>query len=58
MAVEFHLHRVLHRNLQQWRLSTKWSKDVGWKEDLAFDHRCSSLLLKSMDGWDLVWVND
>lgn len=40
--------------MQQWQLSTRWSKDVGWKEDLAFEHRSSILLLKSLAGWDLV----
>lgn len=54
MASEFQQHRLLSRSLHQWQLSTRWSKDVGWKEDLAFEHRCSSLLLKCMAGWDMV----
>ena len=54
VAVEFHHRRLMSRHIQQWQLSTKWSKDVGWKEDLAFNHHCGTLLLKCMAGWNLV----
>lgn len=54
IAQEFWQGRLLRQSLQQWRLSTRWSKDVGWKEDLAFQHRCTTLLTKSVDAWDVV----
>ena len=54
VALGFHLQRLLRRHIQQWQLSSKWSRDVGWKEDLAFDHHCGTLLLKCMAGWNLV----
>ena len=54
VALEFHHRRLLRRHIQQWQLSSKWSRDVGWKEDLAFHHHCGTLLLKCMAGWNLV----
>ena len=46
--------KLLRQSLRQWELSAKWSRDSGWKEDLAFHHCSETLLIKAMDSWRLV----
>ena len=53
-ADDYYGDRLLQHSLRQWQLCTKWSRDTGWKEELAFDHRAGGLLLKSMQGWHMV----
>jgi len=53
-ASDFYNDKLLSQTLQQWQLCARWSRDSGWKEDLAFGHRAETLLLKCMEGWHLV----
>ncbi|DBA76407.1 hypothetical protein WJX77_011009 [Trebouxia sp. C0004] len=45
--------KLLSQSLHQWQQCARWSRDSGWKEDLAFGHRAETLLLKCMEGWHL-----
>ena len=53
-ASDFYNDKLLSQSLHQWQQCTRWSRDSGWKEDLAFGHRAETLLLKCMEGWHLV----
>jgi len=53
-ARDFYNDKLLSQTMQQWQLCARWSRDSGWKEDLAFGHRAETLLLKCMEGWHLV----
>ena len=53
-AQDYYNGKLLRQSLRQWQLSAKWSRDSGWKEDLAFHHCSETLLIKAMDSWRLV----
>ncbi len=53
-ASDFYSDKLLSQSLHQWQQCARWSRDSGWKEDLAFGHRAETLLLKCMEGWHLV----
>ena len=53
-ASDFYKDKLLSQSLQQWQQCARWSRDSGWKEDLAFGHRAETLVLKCMEGWHLV----
>lgn len=46
--------KLLGQSLRQWQLSARWSRDSGWKEDLAFRHCSETMLITAMDSWRLV----
>lgn len=46
--------KLLRQSLRQWQLSARWSRDSGWKEDLAFRHCSETMLIKAVDSWRLV----
>ncbi|KAL0042856.1 hypothetical protein WJX79_001653 [Trebouxia sp. C0005] len=52
-ASDYYNDKLLSQSVHQWQQCARWSRDSGWKEDLAFGHRAETLLLKCMEGWHL-----
>ena len=53
-ARDFYSNNLRRHSLRQWQLCARWSRDSGWKEDLAFHHCSETILIKAMDSWRLV----
>ena len=53
-AIDYYNDKLRRQSLGQWQLCAKWSRDSGWKEDLAFHHWSDTMLNKALDSWHLV----